>query len=339
MQHNLKYIKRVKARGKEYLYFDTGAVKNGKPVYKRLPDPKSREFGGVYSALLGHRNRRAGIKAQTSVTDLIALYEKSSGFRKLAANSQRLYSLHLAKVAHEMGDAPAGRVEPRDIARMMDKLGDKPATANLVLATVSAMYSWARAGHRQYVPAGCDPTRDIEKMEVGEHKPWPDHILHAALESENQRVRLATHLLYYTAQRIGDVVNMRWSDIRDGVLHISQQKTGKDMRIHIHRALADELARTPKRAITILTTQDGKPIGPQRVRIALKSHCAAFGLDLVPHGLRKNAVIALLEAGCSVAETASISGQSFQMVEYYAKLRDQGKLSAAAVLKWERNVR
>lgn len=338
MQHNLKYIKRVKARGKEYLYFDTGATKDGKPVYKRLPDPRSRDFGGVYSALLGHRNRRAGIKAQTSVKDLIGLYEKSAEFRRLAKNSQRLYSHHLAKVEHEMGNAPAGRVEPRDIARMMDKLGDKPATANLVLATVGAMYSWARAGHRQYVPHGCDPTRDIKQLEVGEHKPWPDPVLFAALESDNDRVRLATHLLYYTAQRIGDVVNMRWTDIRDGVLHISQQKTGKQMRIHIHSKLAAELARTPRRALTILTTVDGNSIGPQRIRIALKAHCAAFGQDLVPHGLRKNAVIALLEAGCSVAETASISGQSFNMVEYYAKLRDQGKLSAAAVLKWERNV-
>lgn len=339
MQHNLKYIKRVKARGKVYLYFDTGAKKDGKPILKPLPDPKSRDFGGAYAALLGHRNRRSGIKAQTSVKDLISLYEKSAEYRKLAKNSQRLYSLHLAKVAHEMGDAPAAKVEPRDIARMMDKLGDKPATANLVLATVGALYSWARIAHRQYVPPTCDPTRDIKQLEVGEHKPWPEHVLQAALESDKARVRLATHLLYYTAQRIGDAVNMRWSDIRDGVLHITQQKTGKDLRIHIHSALAAELAKTPRRALTILTTVDGHSIGPQRIRIALKEHCAAFGLDLVPHGLRKNAVIALLEAGCSVAETASISGQSFQMVEYYAKLRDQGKLSSAAVLKWERNGR
>lgn len=338
MQHNLKYIKRVRARGREYLYFDTGAEKDGKAIYKRLPDPKSREFGGAYAALLGHRNRRAGIKAQLSVKALIRLYENSPEYRKLAKNSQRLYAHHLAKVEHEMGSAPAAKVESRDVALMMAKLGDKPATANLVLAVVGAVYSWARDATRQFVPGTCNPTCDVKQMEVGEHKPWPEHILQAALESDNDRVRLATHLLYYTAQRIGDVVNMRWTDIRDGVLYIRQQKTGKDLRIHIHSKLAAELAKAPKRAITILTTVEGHSISPQPIRIALKKHCAAMGLDLVPHGLRKNAVIALLEAGCSVAETASISGQSFQMVEYYAKLRDQGKLSAAAVLKWERNV-
>jgi integrase len=43
-------------------------------------------------------------------------------------------------------------------------------------------------------------------------------------------VRLATHLLYYTAQRIGDVMRMRWSDIRDDHIKVTQQKTGREMR-------------------------------------------------------------------------------------------------------------
>jgi integrase len=162
-------------------------------------------------------------------------------------------------------------------------------------------------------------------------------VLNAALASKNARVRLATHLLYYTAQRIGDVVKLRWSDIRDGALHVQQQKTRKALRIPLHTALAAELEKTPRSSLTILSGLDGGPVGDQPIRAALKEHCAGFGLNLVPHGLRKNAVIALLEAGCSIAETASISGQTFQVVEYYAKLRDQGKLASAAVLKWQRN--
>jgi hypothetical protein len=55
----------------------------------------------------------------------------------------------------------------------------------------------------------------------------------------------------------------------------------------------------------------------------------------VPHGLRKNAVIALLEAGCSSPETAAISGQSLRVVEHYAKERDQSLMADSAVLKWQ----
>lgn len=331
------YVKRVKARGKWYYYFDTGAEKDGKPVLKRLPDPSSRDFGGVYAALLGHRTKRAAVGEMMSVRKLAALYEKSGVFRKNAASTQKTYSTYLRVIEHEIGNAPAARVKATDTIAMMDKMAETPGAANLVMAVMGAMYKWGRK--RSHVPQTVDPTRDVEKLEMGEHKPWPKPVLSAALTSEDARVRLATHLLYYTAQRIGDVCKLRWSDIEDGVLYMSQQKTDKQMEIPLHRDLLAELARTPKRALTILTTVDGYPIGPQRIRIALKAHCAAFGLDLVPHGLRKNAVIALLEAGCSIAETASISGQSFQMVEYYAKMRDQGKLASAAVLKWNANRR
>jgi hypothetical protein len=56
---------------------------------------------------------------------------------------------------------------------------------------------------------------------------------------------------------------------------------------------------------------------------------------LVFHGLRKSAVVFLLEAGCTDAETAAITGQSRDMVEHYAKQVNQQRLAAAAILKWK----
>jgi integrase len=56
---------------------------------------------------------------------------------------------------------------------------------------------------------------------------------------------------------------------------------------------------------------------------------------LVFHGLRKSAVVMLLEVGCTTAEVQAITGQSMQMVEHYAKQVNQKKLAAAAILKWE----
>lgn len=57
--------------------------------------------------------------------------------------------------------------------------------------------------------------------------------------------------------------------------------------------------------------------------------------QLVFHGLRKSAVVFLLEAGCTDAETAAITGQSRDMVEHYAKKVNQHRLATAAILKWE----
>lgn len=56
----------------------------------------------------------------------------------------------------------------------------------------------------------------------------------------------------------------------------------------------------------------------------------------MPHGLRKNAVNVMLECGCQVAEVSSITGQSFQMVEHYAKRVNRKRLARTAMLKFER---
>jgi len=71
------------------------------------------------------------------------------------------------------------------------------------------------------------------------------------------------------------------------------------------------------------------------LRDSIQRFCANRGFKVVPHGLRKNAVNALLEAGCSAAEAAAISGQSLQMVELYAKKRSQKTLGDNAILKWQ----
>ena len=336
----LPHVKRVKARGKVYHYFDTGVdVGNGrggtKRVYSRLPDIRDPRFANSYAAAQGARTKRANAQSFLTVAKLIDLYQRSPQFRKLSEASQKLYCIYHAKVADLIGNAPADAVEPRDVRRIMDGMADTPGAANALRRVMGPLYRWAR--QRQHVSRTTDPIADVDVFESGEHQPWPQAVIDAALASDDARVRLPVALLLYTAQRIGDVMRMRWADIESGAIVVRQSKTGKALVVPMHRRLAAELDRTPRTGMTIITGDQGQPITDQYVRIALKKHCATFGLDLVPHGLRKNAVIALLESGCSIAETASISGQSFAMVEHYAKQRDQGKLATAAILKWERN--
>jgi integrase len=329
----LPYVKYVKARGRDYWYFDTGTTVNGKAVYKRLPHLKDAGFGASYASFMAGRTRRANVAAYMTVGKMIELFEASPKFQALSAGTRKTYGIHLRKIEALVGNAPVNDLEPRDVSRMMDEHSATPGTANMILSVTGALYKWGRQRH--HVLRTVNPTQDIAALEMGSHDPWPENVLQDALASDNDRVRLATHLLYYTAQRIGDVCRMRWSDIRGGVISVKQEKTDKPLEIVLHSALAEELARTPRRGMTILTNWRGQPVGDHPIRTALKRHAEQYGLNLVPHGLRKNAVIALLEAGCSVAETASVSGQSFPMVEYYAKMRSQKRLSSAAILKWE----
>jgi hypothetical protein len=58
---------------------------------------------------------------------------------------------------------------------------------------------------------------------------------------------------------------------------------------------------------------------------------------LVFDGLRKSAVVMLLESGCTDAEARAITRQSQKMIEHYAQRLNQKRLAATAILKWEQN--
>ncbi|MGJ3626007.1 hypothetical protein AB5I41_01730 [Sphingomonas sp. MMS24-JH45] len=66
-------------------------------------------------------------------------------------------------------------------------------------------------------------------------------------------------MLYYTAQRIGDVVRMRWDDFADGRVRIVTGKTKRLVDMPQHEELAAELERAPRLGQTVLV-KDGKPM-------------------------------------------------------------------------------
>ena len=122
----------------------------------------------------------------------------------------------------------------------------------------------------------------------------------------------------------------------------------------MHEDLRKILAETPKSAVTILTSMAGTPWTKDGFKTSWQKAFAAptkrsgepapaWPLrairegGFVFHGLRKSAVVFLLEAGCSDAEVAAITGQSRKMVEHYGRQVSQRKLAASAILKWERS--
>ena len=134
---------------------------------------------------------------------------------------------------------------------------------------------------------------------------------------------------------------MNWSAIDSGVIEVVQQKTKSRVWIPIHRDLRVVLDQAPRRSMKILSNQDGAPWTTDGFKSQWGHQMDCMSLlggelyGLVFHGLRKSAVCFLLEAGCTVAETQSITGQSMQMVEHYAAMMNRRKLAASAMLKWE----
>ena len=334
----LPYIHHKRAKGRDYWYFDTGAKVDGKPILTRLPSPKDPEFGRAYQAARSSRTKRGSVENARTFDWLCLTYEKSPEFRKLAESSRRLYArcLGYANSQFRSGDGkswPLSIVTSRHVLELRDKRADKPGMANATVRAIMAMYAWAKKPGRQYVSANI--AHEIEQLEGGEYEPWPKELVQEALN--DPEIRLPVALLYYLGQRIGDTIKLGSGNMADGIISLTQQKTGKSLRIAVHSRLKQILATdAPKDAILFLVNENGKPLTQSALRQRLQKWAKDRGVHVVPHGLRKNAVNALLEAECSAAQVSSITGQSIQLVEHYAKLRDGEVLSRAAILKFER---
>ena len=326
------HVRRKLAKGKTYYYFDTGRkTSDGKPILDRLPDIKDKaHFGGSYASKMGHRNRvQAATVEALTIAQMVDRYQRSPDFARLAENTRTQYNIYLTTIDRMIGVAPVADVGRATVRDLLDKMADRPGAANATLRTLRALFTWGKK--RELV--SINPASDIELHEAKDYEPWPEQLVAEAFESEDRRVRIAVNLLFFTAQRIGDVCRLRWSDIKGGVIFVTQQKTKKDLEIPVHPRLDLILGARPNEDGPLLPRADGGHYDPGTVRDVLQAFARPRGYKIVPHGLRKNAVNALLECGCSAAETAAISGQSLSLVEHYAKRRSTGKLAASAMKK------
>ena len=151
----------------------------------------------------------------------------------------------------------------------------------------------------------------------------------------------AVALALYTGQRQGDVLAMTRAKIKNGLIEVRQEKTGRCLVIPAHQRLLAVIETMQGSSVQLLTNTRGRPWTKSGFKAswqkALRGPLAPIKeARLVFHGLRKSAVVTLLEVGCTTAEVQAITGQSMQMIEHYAKQVNQKALAASAILKWER---
>jgi integrase len=184
-----------------------------------------------------------------------------------------------------------------------------------------------------------DPTRDVKAVRVksdGYHS-WDEQEI-AGFENYHpigSKARLAQALLLYTGQRRADVIGMGRQHVRDGVLHVKQQKTGAQFAIPVHPQLQEIIDATVIGQLNFLVNKWGKPWSAAGFTNWFGDQCTLAGLrNCSAHGLRKAAARRLAEAGCTEHEIAAITGHaSLREVQRYTKAADQKRLAAAAMQK------
>ena len=304
----------------------------------RLPGlPWSPSFMAEYEkAISGARTAiGAGRVKPGSVAAVIAEYKDSREFfGSKSAGTQRTRRGILDRFRAAYGDRPFALLPPEWIEALLDS--KPPHAARSWRATLRSLCQFGVK--RRYLRT--DPTPNIKQRAIkgdGFHTWTEDEISQfVRFHPLGTKPRLALALLLYTAQRRSDVVKMGRQHIRDGWLHVKQEKTDKPLAIPVHPELRAVLDATPSEHLTFLVTATGKPYGPNHFSETFREWCDAAGLPkrCTAHGLRKAACRRFAEAECSGPEIMSISGHAtLKELVRYTKAADQAKMARNAMAK------
>jgi integrase len=308
--------------------------------FKKIPLPGlpwSSEFMAAYEeALAGQPLQICGKRTKPGTVRALAVsYFNSPEFCSLRSSSQAIYRWLIDRFCVQYGDNRIATLRREHIVKLMAARAEKPVAANNLRKVLRAMMRHAvEIGLRED-----DPTRNVRAIRVksdGFHS-WTDDEI-AQFEKRHPTgtpARLALALLLYTGQRRSDVVRMGPQHIRQGILSVRQQKTGIELAIPVHSALAVLIAETPTYHLTFLTNQLGRSFTARYFGQWFRGQCDMAGLrHCTAHGLRKAAARRLAEAGCTAHEIAAITGHaSLKEIERYTKAVDQQKLAASAMEK------
>lgn len=179
-------------------------------------------------------------------------------------------------------NAPIDSITPQIIAQYRDQRGKQaPTAANREIALLSHAWNMAREW------GFTDKENPVKGVRKNKEKPRDyyadDAVWNAVYARAAVELRDAMDLAYLTGQRPGDVMKMRFSDIRDGALEVRQNKTSKFLRIMLTGPdgaptqlgmLVERIRRrNPKvRSMYLVATPGGAPL--RRGSLALRFNAA-----------------------------------------------------------------
>ena len=321
----------IDRNGKPRFYFR-------KPGFKRVPLPGlpwSPQFMEAYESALSGQPLQIGASRTKpgTVSAAIIGYYSSRSFLALAPSTQRPLRGILERFRAEHGDKRIALLQRQHIIALLGS--KKRFAARHWLMAIRALMNYAiEIGLRDDNPAAAVKLPDLKTD--GYHS-WTEAEIaqFLAYHGPGTRARLAFTLLLHTGQRRSDVIRMGRQHIRDGIMHVRQQKTGIELAIPIHATLAAVIAEAPADHLTFLTTRTGKPFSPAGFGNWFRDRCNEAGLShCSAHGLRKATARRLAEAGCTMHEIAAITGHaSLSEVQRYTKAADQKRLALSAMEK------
>lgn len=248
-------------------------------------------------------------------------YRKSTRYTRLKSRTALDYDKYLDFFISIMGDANPAAMKRKDVIRLRDSNSAKPYFGNYALRVLRVLLEhgldigWIES----------NPAKGVSEIrtEVKGREPWPQELLDAyrARCPLGSRERLLLELCLGSGQRIGDVLEMRWSDIQAGGVALRQNKTGKELWVPILPELQAALDAASRNSVFLLTNERGTNRwsyrGAAQAVMKVREAIGAQSYDI--HSWRYNAACELVEAGCGDDLVAAVTGQSPAMVQHYTR--------------------
>lgn len=164
-----------------------------------------------------------------TVNDILDRYQRDC-LDVLAPRTRKDYLRHIPILRQWFGDRIADELRPRDFGPFLDiKRGyeqRKRMLAVLSSAFTHAVSVWYIMERNVLRDVKRKPSRPRDRLITDK-----EYDSFYALAPE--RVQLAMDLAQLLGQRQGDVLSLKWSQFRDGKLHLQQGKTGKRLAIKL----------------------------------------------------------------------------------------------------------
>lgn len=326
---------------------------------RRYPLPDPRAAGGItafWQALDAAevKERHGDASERRTFSSLVEAYKAHTAYTDLAVLTRRDYDRHLRMIAEFWGDDPVEALTTVDAQKAIDSFQGTPAVARYFRAVLSRLVAFG-------IPRGFSTHNVVEATEKIEHEadphqPWTDWAFETFFEHARVGLHLPVYSALYTGQRSIDVLPMLRPGPGANAIELIARKTGKEVYVPIHSEYREILTRTHVEHSALHLREDGEPWTLAAYRTAWQREMTsrtskgtaadvtsekAAGMarlkaaGFVFHGLRKNAVNMLLEAGCTEAEVSAIVEMSEQMVRHYARDVNKRRLARSAMRKLE----
>ena len=297
-------------------------------------DYGSPEFVEAYNAAVSGHKPEKPAQSAGSLAWLIDRYRDSSAWSRLARATKKQRDNIFHHVVAKAGEMPLEALSRAIVRQGIDDRKETPFAANNFLKTMRGLCRWAFESGM----ISEDPTSGIRghvPRTDGFHV-WTEDEIHLFEQKWiiGTRERLAFAILLYTGLRRGDASRLGRQHLRNNVLFLRTEKTGREVVIPILPELASIIEATPTGSLAFIATKDGRPMSKFGFGNWFREACKAAGVPGAAHGLRKAGATRAANNGATEAQLEAIFGWSGgKMASLYTRKANRERLAAQAMVK------